>query len=66
LGDEIEIAASSPKARKRCVVATVNNLKSQHAIEVDGTRHAVGSQRDGANALDHHENAPLNLRSLSA
>jgi hypothetical protein len=42
LGDEIKIATSGPKARKRCVVATVNDLKSQHAIEADGTRHAVG------------------------
>ena len=58
LGDEIEIAASRPKARKRCVVATVNDLKSKHAIEVDGTPHAVGSQRDGTNALDHCRNAP--------
>src|SRR5260370_23108021 len=58
LDDEIEIATSSPKARKRCVVATVNDLKSQHAIEVDGTRHVVGGQRDGTDALDHRENAP--------
>src|SRR5208337_616887 len=61
LGDKIEIATSSPKARKRCVVATVNDLESQHAIEVDGTRHVVGGQRDGTDALDHRENAPLKL-----
>jgi len=42
LGDEIKIATSGPKARKRCVLATVHDLKSQHAIEVDGTRHVVG------------------------
>jgi hypothetical protein len=47
LGDEIEIVGSSPKARKRCIVTTMNDLKSQHAIEADGARHVVGGQRDG-------------------
>ena len=55
---------SSPKARKRCVVATMNHLKSEHAIEADGTRHIVGGQRDGTDALDHH--GMLHLRSRLA
>jgi hypothetical protein len=60
LGDEIEKAGSSPKARKRCVVTTtVNDLKSQHAIKADGARHIMGRQRDGTDALDHRGNAPL-------
>ena len=58
LRDQIEIAPSRSKARECCVVATVNNLKSQHAVEADGPRHIVGSERDGANALDHGGNAP--------
>src|SRR5215204_6392385 len=41
LGDQIEIAGSSPKARKCGVVATVNELKSQYAIEADSARHVV-------------------------
>ena len=63
LGDEIEIICSSSKARKRCVITTMNDLKSQRAIEADGARHIVGSQRDRTDALDHRENAPLRLRS---
>ena len=59
LRDEIEIAPSRSKARECCVVATVNDLKSQHAVEADGPRHIVGSERDGADALDHGGNAPL-------
>jgi len=35
LCDEIEKAGSSPKACKRGVIATMNDLKSQHAIEGD-------------------------------
>src|SRR5712691_3957417 len=53
LGDEIDVAGSSPKARKSGVITTVNDLKSQHAIEADGARHIMGGQRDGADALDH-------------
>ena len=44
LGDEIEITCSSSKARKRCVLATINDLKSQHAIETNSTKHIVGGQ----------------------
>jgi hypothetical protein len=58
LGDEIEIVGSSPKARKRCVVTTINDLKSQHAIEANGARHVMGGQRDSTDALDHCGNAP--------
>src|SRR4029077_8918949 len=61
LGDEIEIICSSSKTRKRCVITTMNDLKSQHAIETDSARHIVGSQRDRTDALDHRENAPLRL-----
>jgi hypothetical protein len=58
LGDEIEVAGSSPKTRERCVLITVNDLKSQHAIEADGARHIVGGQRDSTDALDNCGNAP--------
>src|SRR5215204_2442159 len=63
LGDQIEIAGSSPKARKCGVVATVNDLKSQYAIEADCARHVVGGERNGTDALDHRENTPLKGRS---
>src|SRR6266436_641228 len=53
LGNQIEIARSSPKARKRRVVAAVDHLKSQHAIEADRARHVVGGERDGTDAFDH-------------
>ena len=42
-------SASQPKTLK--TYATVNDLKSQHAVEADGPR-------DGADALDHGGNAP--------
>src|SRR6476661_128654 len=53
LGDEIEVVGSSTKARKRCVVTTINDLKSQYAIKAHGARHIVSGQRDGTDALDH-------------
>src|SRR6516164_160231 len=53
LGDQIEIAPSSPKARKRGLVAAVKQLKSQHAIEADRARHVVGGEGDGTDAFDH-------------
>src|SRR5712672_221043 len=43
LCDEIEKAGSSPKTCKRGVITTVNDLKSQHAIEGDGARHVVAA-----------------------
>jgi hypothetical protein len=63
LGDEIEIVDSSPKARKPCIVTTMNDHKSHHALEADGARHVVGGQRDGTDALDHRGNAPSKVRS---
>src|ERR1700730_14057639 len=45
LGDEIEVAAAGPKARERGVVAAIEQLESQHAIEADRSRHVVGGQR---------------------
>ena len=63
LGDEIEIVGSGPKTSKQCVVTTMSDLKSQHAIEADGARHIVGGQRDSTDTLDHRGNAPLKLRS---
>src|SRR6266446_732787 len=59
LRGEIEKAGSSPKACKRGVIAPMNDLKSQHAIEGDGARHVVGGQRDGTDALDHRGTAPF-------
>src|SRR5262245_45694191 len=53
LGDQIEVARSSPKARKRGVLAAIDHLKSQHAIEADRARHVVGGERDGADTFDH-------------
>src|SRR6516225_9989877 len=53
LRDQIEVARSSPKARKRGVVTAVDHVKSQHAIEADRARHVVGGERDGADAFDH-------------
>src|ERR1700704_4755626 len=53
LGDEIEIAASGPKARERGVVAAIEHLESQYAIEADRARHVVGGERDGTDAVDH-------------
>src|SRR6266404_954815 len=59
LCDEIEKAGSGPKTCKRGVITTMNDLKSQHAIEGDGARHVVGGQRDGTDALDHRGTAPF-------
>src|SRR5260370_29705879 len=59
LCDEIEKARSSLKTCKRGVIATMNDLKSQHAIEGDGARHVVGGERDSADALDHRGTAPF-------
>src|SRR5258708_36219300 len=56
---EIEKAGSSPKTCKRGVITTMNDLKSQHAIEGDGARHVVGGKRDGTDALDHRGTAPF-------
>src|SRR5262249_43185021 len=57
---------SSPKARKRGVVAAVNHLKSQHAIEADRARHVVGGERDGADAFDHRpSSSERSARSLA-
>src|SRR5262249_10626834 len=53
LGDQIEVARSGPKARKRGVFAAIDHLKSQHAIEADRARHVVGGERDGADTFDH-------------
>src|SRR5262249_11967436 len=39
--------------RKGGVVAAVNHLKSQHAIEADRARHVVGGEGDGTDAFDH-------------
>jgi hypothetical protein len=64
LGDEIEITCSSPKARKRRVLTTISDFKSQHAIEANGTWHIVGGQRDGTNALDHRRML-LKVRTLA-
>src|SRR5262249_23996722 len=44
---------SSPKARKRGLVAAEDHLKSQHAIEADRARHVVGGEGDGTDAFDH-------------
>jgi hypothetical protein len=33
----------------------MNDLKSQHAVEPNGTRHIVGRQCDSADALDHRD-----------
>src|SRR5215831_4335738 len=62
LCDEIEKAGSSPKTCKRGFIATMNDLKSQHAIEGDGARHIVGGQRDGTDALHHRPTAPFFVR----
>jgi hypothetical protein len=59
LCDEIEKARSSLKTCKRGVIATMNDLKSQHAIEGDRARHVVGGERDSADALGHHGTAPF-------
>src|SRR5215468_9145567 len=59
LCDEIEKAGPSPKTCKRGFITTMNDLKSQHAIEGDGARHIVGGQRDGTDALDHRSTAPF-------
>lgn len=53
LRDQIEKAGSSPEACKRSALSTMNDLKSQHAVESDGTRHVVCGQCDGTDALDH-------------
>src|SRR6266446_2925676 len=66
LCDEIEKAGSGPKTCKRGVITTMNDLKSQHAIEGDGARHVVGGQRDGTDALDHRGTAPFSSRALGA
>src|SRR5262249_24230486 len=58
LCDEIEKAGSGPKTCKRGVITTMNDLKSQHAIEGDGAHHVVGGQRDGTDALNHRGIAP--------
>jgi hypothetical protein len=47
------IAPSSPKARKRGLVAAEDHLKSQHAIEANRARHVVGGEGDGTDAFDH-------------
>jgi hypothetical protein len=62
LSDEIEIICSSPKTRKRRVITTMNDLKSQHAIEADSARHIVGSRRI-ALMLSIIAGIPLRLRS---
>src|SRR5262245_26566403 len=59
LGDEVEIAAARAKARERCVVAAVNDLEAEHAVEADGPRHVVGGERNGTDAVDHCPGAPL-------
>src|SRR5260370_14260334 len=64
LGDQIEIARSSPKARKRGVAAPVDHLKSQHAIEADRARHVVGGERDGADIFDRRAHPISGARSL--
>src|SRR5216683_7421128 len=64
LCDEIEKAGSSLKTCKRGVIATMNDLKSQHAIEGDGARHVVGGERDSADALDHRGTAPFFVSSI--
>ena len=38
----------------RCGTGGDPPLKPEHAIELDGARHIVRRQRDGAYALDHH------------
>src|SRR5262245_44118406 len=59
LCDQIEKAGSSPKARKCCAITTTNDLKSQRAVESDGTRHVVRGQRNGTDALDHCGTSPF-------
>jgi hypothetical protein len=45
LGNEIEIAVSNPKTRKRCLVTTMNDLKAEHAIEANSARHNADAER---------------------
>jgi hypothetical protein len=59
LCDEVEKAGSSPKTCKPGFIATMNDFKSQHAIEGDGLPHVVGGQRDRTDALDHRGTAPF-------
>jgi hypothetical protein len=59
LRDQIEKAGSSPEACKRSAIPTMNDLKSEHAVESDGTRHVVRGQCDGTDALDHFGTAPF-------
>src|SRR5262245_65930952 len=66
LGNQIEIVRSSPKARKRGVLAAIDHLKSQHAIEAHRARHVVGGERDGADAFDHRPSSSArSARSLA-
>src|SRR5215472_1370006 len=59
LCDQIEKAGSSPKACKCCAITTTNDLKSQGAVECDGTCHVVRGQRNGTDALDHCGTSPF-------
>ena len=56
LRDQIEIAPSRSKAAASSPPLIISN--PNHAVEADGPRHIVGSERDGADALDHGGNAP--------
>src|SRR5262249_23228811 len=64
LRDQIEIARSGPKARKRGVGAAVDHIEPQHAIEADRARHVVGGERDGADVFDHRAHPTSGARSL--
>src|ERR1700736_1583620 len=43
----------------------MNDLKAQHAVEPNGTRHIVGGQCDSADALDHRDTLHM-IRSVRA
>src|ERR1700719_4383166 len=53
LRDEFDIARARPEAREIRVIATVDHLKSEVAIEAHRARHVVRGKRYRADVLDH-------------
>src|SRR5262249_48893564 len=59
LRDQVEIAGSGAKAGERGHLAAIQHSESERTVEPDSTTHVVGGERNGADALDHHNTSAM-------
>src|SRR3984893_4940321 len=57
LDDQVEIIGPGAKTGERRRFAAIEQLKSQHAVKLDGAAHVMRGERHGADAVDHERTA---------